>query len=533
MTLLSVAVLLMASAQAAERPLPSSLGPALEAAFSGPALEWRLDGAQIDRTTAALRVCAAPGGACHELALTAPSANCPHERAGPWCVRLLPPLPQTAQRSSLLRALAGVTVQAPDPAPPREVVAWPQLLALALLLAPLLLGVGLRAALARRLPRWRRASLGVTALLLALALPFGIWDRALAASLLLAGAALSRARGAGVALLLGLLFGGALFELSARLVLPTPPLFPPPEHMRLLAWGGADYWKEAACHLIDPDQAGQPFDDRIGRPQGPDGAPAVLHLGDSMLHGLHAPRDASLTAHLARLQPGARHVNLGVPDSGPDLALAIARAWLPAFPTAEVVLHLYPGNDLADLDQPYPCCATGPLLLLGPEAASACPPLTPLGGPGAWLRRSLSGSAPYPLRVATAWSHAARHLLAIGAAGAAPRDPEQDPALARLSAVLRALRALTEARGLPLTVLLMPNRREHLGAPAERARHRQLRQLVAARADELGLRVLDAASAVPMNDEASFAADPPGDIHLSRAGYRGLAEWMLRASKTE
>jgi hypothetical protein len=71
-----------------------------------------------------------------------------------------------------------------------------------------------------------------------------------------------------------------------------------------------------------------------------------------------------------------------------------------------VILNVYVGNDVSDIDRLYECCAGGPLLDYSSSGLTArCP--EPHWGIALASRLGRS-PPPYPLRVATAWSHAAR-----------------------------------------------------------------------------------------------------------------------------
>jgi lysophospholipase L1-like esterase len=260
----------------------------------------------------------------------------------------------------------------------------------------------------------------------------------------------------------------------------------------------------------------------------------VLHIGDSMVYGTGVGPEERFTHLLESAGAGTRHLNGGFPGTGPDHHLQVLRAWLPLLKPDALVLYLYPGNDLLDLDRPYACCDHGPLLDAGLK--TRCP--TPR-----WsfpLRALLARSPPpYPLRAASSHLVIAAHLSAAFSRvvsllephlGEAAGGAEEEQAWARYGGILSAVRELAAERDLPLSAVLLPTRvaLEPGAAPS----HAQgVAERMAQVARQESLRLLDARDWIaPLAREGSyghlFGDGVRWDEHLSAEGHRSLAAWL-------
>ncbi|MFH2008627.1 MAG: SGNH/GDSL hydrolase family protein [bacterium] len=553
--------------------LPPRAGKVLERAFQR-APELVLKGARIEPDRVTARVCRETQ--CFSLTLDRPAASCPGLSAGPWCVGWSGPAPPIPVLNALRRALGpdrltDVWVRAgpsrpaqvrppPKPPTPRSPVGIPQealggfssdtiayLVALIYLVFPLgfgaLLGLGLRRYRPGRFAsRW--AALGLLlgpALLMALPasqLRAGFWDLLLLSLLLGAGLWFGAHPAArrmdprslavvGIASLIGLV----ILELGVRWLLPTPPTFPPARQAKLIPtvvrWSAEDAKTWA---YVYPDQYPDAFA-RLTREAGGKRY-RFAHVGDSMVAGSFVARQLRFTARLARLDPGVAHLNGGAPGTGSDFHFMLIKAWVSRVPIDHVVQYVFVGNDLVDVDQPYAACDDGPILRYDRgRAEPRCP--TPRWGKSV-TRLLYSGPAPYPLRVATSFSHAARHIYALlwrVGRGQLFYRPPIDQSWRRFEMSLQATRDLLRNKRLRHTLVLLPYR-----AHLERSQtldkvERRVRPRTREICRRLGVRTLDAWDLfLPLvrkhGSRRYFINDPPGDVHFSPEGHAVLAQWL-------
>lgn len=433
------------------------------------------------------------------------------------------------------------------------------LVALTLLALPFALGLGAgtlvaKSPLSRRL---RLASLIALALALAalsLAIAsrsdrLSLWEPLFATLLALVGAALCAFAPAGrrlrtvARLTAGLLLGALVAELGLRAAGGPTEHLPPPHQARLFAEVTN---RDPPCNVIFPAST------RLG-PSEARGLPVVLHLGDSMVAGAGVTHEERFVSQLAARQPDAHHVNLAAVSAGPDVYLLAMRRWIPALRPARVVVYLFVGNDLFDLDVRYLCCASGGLLLDASDAPRArCE--TP-----SWkipLKMLLATSPPpFSLRVLASSSRVAALALslslraqnALSLRGFANLSGTLSPSAMRprwplFAARLRAMQREAQRAGVPLTFVVLPHRQtvEHSlgitpsgGNPlwsdltAARAGHERFVSL----ARETGAGVLDAWSLVRDDLQREgpggvFAEAYPGDVHFSAAEHARIAAWL-------
>jgi hypothetical protein len=428
--------------------------------------------------------------------------------------------------------------------------------ALALLLGPLLAGALLGHLLRRA--RGRRVA-GPWALLACVALPaaagtgaalavagVGTWDGLTEGLLwgvgLAAGAHAAFADRRAVAVSGATLAAGLLaLEVMSRRLLPPAPAFPPgAPHFFLneafrrnepIFGGGQDH----ICTLTYPGVYRSRFLPNAstalpvrapGQPEPAAPTRRVLHLGDSMTYGFSVADAETFEAGLERLEPGARHVNGAIIGTGPDSYFGLLRRWAAETRPDLVVVSLFEGNDLSEIDKGHQCSEWRPILAYGPGGAALRFPDRPHEAHALWETARSTSPPPYLLRAGVARSKLAALLASAMSALQTPdvNAVESDEVRwQHLGAILRAMRATLDARGVPLVVVVLPLRQEtELGRPGAIER----RMIETARA--AGVTTLapgDAIRAAVARGEMLFI--PNGnDSHFNAAGHRLLAAWL-------
>jgi hypothetical protein len=272
-----------------------------------------------------------------------------------------------------------------------------------------------------------------------------------------------------------------------------------------------------------PDEVGGAWFYRYPRhalPSG-EGKRRIVHLGDSMLESADVPSGTEATALLEERRPGEVHYNLGISATGPDVYLAVLRRWIDRIRPDEVVVHVFPGNDVTDIDRPFLFCDGGPLL--DASLASRCtaskwygpPGLLFLLDPPPFSLRLLAERSDLAAAVNYAWQGRIRYHV----------DPSELGALElRLRDIVRELASIAARRAIPLTVVALPVRPEffyEVFVP----RQRVVDALVAT-----GARVLDAAPAFEAAlqehpDRRLFQASPRNP-HFDVDGQALYADWL-------
>jgi hypothetical protein len=191
-------------------------------------------------------------------------------------------------------------------------------------------------------------------------------------------------------------------EWAVRRWLPPAPGFPPPEAASFIVRPGA--WDAGCTVLYGPGGVDGELRDlrhESHHVQSKAG-PLVVHLGDSMTFGEGVREVEAFPAVLDARQPDVVHANYGVWAVGTDFEYLLLQKILAAHRPAMVVLHVYVGNDIFDIDRPYECCEAGPLLDYPPSGPAArFPP--PVG-----VSRSRHASAARPHRIRCAWRRRGR-----------------------------------------------------------------------------------------------------------------------------
>jgi hypothetical protein len=414
----------------------------------------------------------------------------------------------------------------------------------ALVLLPLLVGLGLGRLLRGRSPSWMPPAVAAAAVALSCAAirvvdEIGAWDVVWIGLVFGAGvlAGSSRIdRRDWLAALVATLIGMAALETAVRLWLPPAPSFPSPEGASFFipaaAWDVGctvlygSVGVETSLHVLHGDGALPPRQRQ----------PLVVHLGDSMTFGYGVREEQTFPALLDRLQPEVGHANYGVWAVGPDFEYLLLQKLLATQRPALVVLHVYVGNDVYDLDRAYACCEGGPLLDYAADGPRArCP--TPRWAFPLAVRLARS-PPPYVLRAATGWSHTARHAAAdFSRLTARLETPPHfistegeagELGWKHLERILAQMRADLAGRGIDFVVTLLPIRRALESAdpsdPGERARRR-----IAAVTSGLGIPTLDSwdlfAAAVRRDGSSRYFVGDR-DIHFTPQGHRLLAEWL-------
>ncbi len=435
-------------------------------------------------------------------------------------------------------------------------------LGVVLVAAPLALGLWLGARIRRAMDRRPRRSLGaLVALLTVLPMGAGVsaaarfvtvgaWDL-LVPGVILGAAFLAGAlwppgpagrRVAGLAAAATVLSIVAA-EAVVRVALPPAPYYPPPHEARLTLPLAL---RDEACRAIFPDATdilAERTAEARTRPV------RVLHVGDSMTAGTGSGREQAFPAVLSTLQPDVGHINAGTVGIGPDAEVLVTEAWTARVPVDLVVLHLFMGNDIHEINRAYPCCDLGPLLSETSGGLVARCPAPRWRFPfGFHLATS---PPPYFLRVFAGASALAGYAAVDLVRMAQPladrtrfdqlAPPPYEGRWRMFGEILARMRDDLRARHLPLLVVVIPSRRtleRALGIPPtnvdmwgslQAGMEAQRRMVATARA--AGLDVLDPwdvfADAMRAGDpERLFAHDCPGDFHLSPAGHALYARWL-------
>ncbi|MEO8603637.1 MAG: hypothetical protein ABI629_13775 [bacterium] len=155
------------------------------------------------------------------------------------------------------------------------------------------------------------------------------------------------------------------------------------------------------------------------------------------------------------------------------------------------------------------------------------------------LAANLGHSAPpYPLRVATAWSAAARHAatafsrlvlyLAPGGSEAHQAGDASPLGWTHFAQIVEKMRDTLAARGIPFVVTLLPNR-QALERPDGDLPGAQAGRRIAAITAQLGIPTLDAwnlfADAVRRDGTGRYFLGAQ-DVHFSADGHRLVADWL-------
>ena len=557
---IALAVFVSAPAEVAARALPPSTPYALQKVLQT-VETCRIDGIGVEGYYAIAHLCLrdAPQS-CFTVRLDDPIEGCNAEALGPWCVRWMEGEAPADVRDAVRAALRAssdpwveigpldehpVDVVEPSEAP-LEIHARPLAIAVGLVAAPLLAGVMLVRALQRsawRLPRLLgiAVALSLTSVGAALLQHLSLWDVVFSGILMISGVVFGAARADWRSILVFAVASASALaglEVAVRRWLPPPPRFPPPEDASFII-KTAD-WDVGCAVLYGPEGVDRQIQHLRAAPdQRPRKAgPLVVHLGDSMTFGYGIREKDAFPALLNARDDRVVHANYAVSTVGPDFEYLLLRKVLATHRPAMVVLHVYLGNDITDIDRPYECCDMGPLLTYLPDGPQ---PRCPTARWGFTLASRLSRSPPpYPLRVATVWSHAARH-----AAATLPRllySLDQPPSIinggdateaawVHFAQILTRMRDDVSADGAVLVVDMLPARDALESKDPDGTVVYQTRRRVAEITAALGIPTLDAwdlfAGAVARDGARKYFL-PERDIHFTADGHRLVADWLQR-----
>jgi hypothetical protein len=352
--------------------------------------------------------------------------------------------------------------------------------------------------------------------------------------------------------------GLVLLEAACRLFLPAAPGFAGVGHPHLLlraALQAADpatqpadtISKEIVCSVVYGDEYPglfrSPANSSLTLPRTytprPGAARRVLHLGDSMVFGLGVARDETFTAALERLEPGVEHINGGIAGTAPDAYLAVLRQWLALQHVDEVVMYPFEGNDIRDVDGPYPCCEWQPLLAYGDDGASLrCKHATrPDLSYATWTWLRYNSPPPYLVRALIGRSVAAAYLGALmtepGMRASLILNQSNETRSSHLAAILRSARDELSARHIPFVVVILP----FVDVTADpNPSHTRPRELIDA-ARQAGARTLDPSDvilrAVADGQQLFLGSRDHPDIHFNARGHTFMAKWLHEHLDTE
>ena len=355
-------------------------------------------------------------------------------------------------------------------------------------------------------------------------------------------------------LLASVVFGAVLLELGARVAVPPRR-----------DWGsyGAPQFvvdlgqRDSVClHLMDAWRLGEagrstPEMERAAR----EGRPVVVHVGDSMVEGLGVPAEQRFVSQIGQAHPAQEHAVMARPGAGPDTHLIVVdRVVTRMRPRpALVVLYLFPGNDVHDIDVPRLCCdGLPPLRWEGDRPVERF-------GSARWRlsRRQVIGQSPAPwfLRALGPSSHAAAAMLeawdgmmrAANDRGLVEMNPAEVARLPeaerwrRMERIVAAIRGRLAAQGVPALAVVIPYRLTLEQSVGNAARGLNAifptyaeGSAAHARFVEILTRAgFDTVDAFPVMQEMARANTPglyarayPNDWHFGPEGHRRLAAWL-------
>jgi hypothetical protein len=232
----------------------------------------------------------------------------------------------------------------------------------------------------------------------------------------------------------------------------------------------------------------------------------------------------AIPALLNRLDPSRAHVSGACTAAGPDSQFVLVHNWLARERFDEVVQYVFPHADFTHEGRPSPCCREDSWLVYDADG----PPRIRCPQPDYGGARRLFSPPPWPLRLARDLSLAQRMAVGLVTLGELTQPAERE-SVRHMGLIWQGLVQETRARNIPLTFVLLADRREVEagerlpgGAPGRAAMH----ELAA----KLGVRLVDSTDAA-MEAAARPGARPlfvpkPGNPHYSEAGNELVATWV-------
>jgi hypothetical protein len=289
--------------------------------------------------------------------------------------------------------------------------------------------------------------------------------------------------------------------------------------------------RDFGCEAIYPGAVEGPWFTNLRGP--PDiarkqGRRRVMHIGDSMLEAGDVAPGQSFTARLGAAHRDEEHLNLGVSNTGTDAHYAILTRWLERLNPDLVVYHLFPGNDLFEIDRPFVCAASGPLLAYDPAPRLRLPSASWRVSARVLFGR---GPAPFALRMLSSRSRAARALTNALERSFRVTDSERE-VWEHFTPLVAAIRDETRRSRVPLIAVVLPSRRSvedaafrDKGDGHDATTQRMLSTLRAA-----GIQTFDAiplfVDALKRDPAARWFRPGPLNPHFDSDGHAVFAEWV-------
>jgi len=264
----------------------------------------------------------------------------------------------------------------------------------------------------------------------------------------------------------------------------------------------------------------------------------VAVFGDSFTFGLGVSERETFVSRLSELDPGSRYVNLGVPGYSTDQEVLLMRRELGRWSPRHVLLVVYLGNDLLDIQRPFPAQAdhgkpyfslvNERLVLNNVPVPKSPKPLRASRADLAALLLPGDDSARGPM-VRWLRSLELTRRLGLGLTVAPADDAFFDARLGEALALFRALIVVARdgvaSGGIGMTLVLIPGQVYVARPDGHSARYQDyLRRKLLDIGAELGVPVVDAALALrKAHERGESDLYHPNEGHLSPRGHRLVA----------
>jgi len=499
-------------------------------------------------------LCAATDGrSCFAILLDDPHADCDAEVVGPWCLHWEGDGPGPGDRRAVRTLLATFPEpwvepdgSVPDVAsrrPGAPVRIRPLASAAAALGLPVLVG----AIVARRLRAtgWKMRLGAVSGFVVAFGAAVrvvepGAWDVLLTVVLGLSGAAAAAARfdrrDAAAFLVASVVAVSCVEGAVRRWLAPLDEIAPAADTGAAPGGARADVGCSVLFDAPDVDAKMRELH-ASPRPPVPKAGPIVAHVGDSMTFGYGVDERHAFPALLNSRDENAVHVNYGVWAVGTDFEYLLVQRIVAVNRPALVVLHVYAGNDIYDIDRPYECCDGGPLLHYAADGVRpACPTAR---WRTTWRARLARAPLPHPVRALLPWSQTARHAAVLFARAAIALDPPPhfvsgegeatEEGWDHFTRIVRTLRDALRDADVRFMLTIIPSRASLTASPPESSPSYRTGIRIARIAAELGVPTRNAweafRRAVERDGDARYFLGAH-DIHFNAEGHRLFADWL-------